>query len=102
MLRGWKHRFGAVHGKACRSRWTAWPEHLPSCAGSNGVPFARMDEMLKPHAKPFKRKDDPYAPGLRSTVLSTQQSEAAVAAALVSGDSVSPATLPEMLYTQMT
>ncbi|KAL4445780.1 hypothetical protein ABPG77_008979 [Micractinium sp. CCAP 211/92] len=70
--------------------------------GSNGVPFARMDEMLKPHAKPFKRKDDPYAPGLRSTVLSTQQSEAAVAAALVSGDSVSPATLPEMLYTQMT
>lgn len=66
------------------------------------MPFARMDEMLKPYAKPFKRKDDPYAPGLRSNVLSTQQSEAAVAAALASGDSVSPAMLPDVLYTQMT
>lgn len=60
-----------------------------------------MDEMLKPYAKPFKRKDDPYAPGLRSNVLSTQQSEAAVAAALSSGD-VTSATLPDVLYTQMT
>lgn len=33
--------------------------------------------MLKPYAKPFKRQGDPY--GLRSNVLSTQQSEAAAA-----------------------
>lgn len=42
--------------------------------------LARMEEMLKPYAKPFKRTGDPY--GLRSNVLSTQQSEAAAAAAM--------------------
>ncbi len=36
--------------------------------------------MCKPYAKPFK-KSDPYS--LRSNVLSTQQSEAATAAAAV-------------------
>lgn len=41
--------------------------------------------MVKSFAKPFKRQGDPYAPGLRSTVLSTQQSEAA-AAGVVAGE----------------
>ncbi|EFN57696.1 hypothetical protein CHLNCDRAFT_57228 [Chlorella variabilis] len=53
--------------------------------GANGVPLARMESMVKSFAKPFKRQGDPYAPGLRSTVLSTQQSEAA-AAGVVAGE----------------
>ena len=46
----------------------------------SGVSYARMEGMLKPYAKPFKRGDDPY---LRSNALSTQQSEATAAAAAV-------------------
>ena len=64
-------------------------------AGSNGVSFARMDGMLKPYAKPFKRQGDPYS--LRSAVLSTQQSEVATAAA--SGEA---AVGEGDLYTQLT
>ena len=40
--------------------------------------YARMEAMMKPYSKPFKKGEDPY---LRSNALSTQQSEAAVAAA---------------------
>jgi hypothetical protein len=48
-------------------------------AGLNGVSFDRMDNMLKPYAKPFKRPNDPY---VYNRMLSTQQSEAAAAAAV--------------------
>jgi len=64
----------------------------------NGVAFACMEEMLKPYAKKFQRKDDPYS--LRSNVLSTQQSEATAVANVTVG--AGDATLPDMLYTQMT
>lgn len=67
----------------------------------NGVALARMEEMLKPYSKPFKRKDDPYA--LRSNVLSTQQSEAAVVApATLAALAADAGSMTEMLYTQMT
>jgi hypothetical protein len=49
------------------------------------VTLARVEELLKPLSKPFKRQGDPYA---RSTMLSSQQSEAAAAvvAAAVAGE----------------
>ncbi|KAI3438574.1 hypothetical protein D9Q98_001000 [Chlorella vulgaris] len=59
--------------------------------GANGVALARAEELLKPLSKPFKRQGDPYA--LRSTMLSSQQSEVAVSAAVgAEGE----------LYTQLT
>lgn len=39
-----------------------------------------MEGMLQPYAKAFKNKGNPYS--LRSNALSTQQSEAATAAAV--------------------
>jgi hypothetical protein len=65
--------------------------HPATVAGANGVALARAEELLKPLSKPFKRQGDPYA--LRSTMLSSQQSEVAVSAAVgAEGE----------LYTQLT
>lgn len=55
------------------------PPSARPCTDPGGVALSRMEEMCKPYAKPFKRQGDPY--GLRSNVLSTQQSEAAAAVA---------------------
>jgi len=62
------------------SRVTLPPWPCSCLAALSGVSYARMEAMCKPYAKPFK-KSDPYS--LRSNVLSTQQSEAATAAAAV-------------------
>lgn len=69
------------------------PVHL-LIAGLTGVAFARMDSMLKPYAKTFKRQDNPYSlrNPLAYNALSSQQSEVAAAAASGEGE----------LYTQLT